>query len=97
MIIGSLKIASGEIAMYVDLALSHQRRLLYTPHFLSVAGARVRLALAPVPVLVRGVVRVHPAADVRGVPARAAALLAAVHATVIASNRKHSHALSVGQ
>ena len=96
-ITGSLKTASGEIAMYVDLALSHRRHLIYTPLFLSVAGARVHLALAPVPVLVHGVVRLHPVADVRGVLARAVALLAAAHATVIASNRKHSHALSVGQ
>jgi hypothetical protein len=64
---------------------------------LSVAGARARLALVLAPVPAHGVVQLRPAADVRAVPARAVALLAAVHATAIASSRKHFRALSVGQ
>ena len=69
----------------------------YTSHslFPSVAGVRAHLALALVLALVHGVVRPHPAVDVRGVPARVVALRAAAHATATASNRKQSHALSV--
>jgi hypothetical protein len=98
-IIGNLKTANGVTATYVSLYPPYfQHRCTSCPFLiLSVAGARVRLALALAPVPARVVVRLRLVADVRDVRALAAVLLVAVHAIVIANSRKRSHGPLVGQ
>jgi hypothetical protein len=95
-ITGSLKTAS-DAARYVSLPF-HCNVASYTNLILSVDGARARAhrALVLVPLLAHGVVRHRPAAVARAVRDPVAALRVAVHATVIASHQKHSHALLVG-